>query len=207
MLAKAGGLPLTWLANLIDQPLACVIADRSIGQLKDLKNKTIGYSSGTVDSIVLATMLKNNGMTLKDVNLLNVHYNLNQALLSQRVAAVSGAMRNVELMELMEQGLPVNAFYPEQYGVPSYAELIFVVRPEAVQSPALQAFVAAITEAISYLKAHPQESWLLLIKHHAELNTPTNHKIFQVTIPYFSHRPDYFDFKQNERLAKFLSVA
>lgn len=202
LLAQTQGLPLVWIANLIDQPLACVIADSSITQLKDLNNKTIGYSSGAVDSIVLATILKNSGMALKDVHLINVHYNLNQALLSHRVEAVSGAMRNVELIELKAQGLAVNAFYPEQQGVPPYAELIFVAHQAT--TPALKAFVAALKEAIVYLKAHPTDSWQLLIKHHAELNTPINQQIFQVTIPYFTDHADYFDSKQNERLAKFL---
>ena len=200
------GLPVVWIGNLIDRPLACVIVDpaQGIQQLADLRGHTIGYSSGAVDSLVLGAMLRYQGLSLTSVNLLNVHYNLTQALLTHRVAAVSGAMRNVEFIELQAQGFPAKAFYPEQNGVPPYAELIFVARNS--QEARMIAFVKAIKEAIVYLKAEPDQAWALLIKHHPELDTPTNLKIYHATIPYFTDQPAYFDQAQNTRLAKFLNV-
>jgi len=208
VMQKSQGLPLVWIGNLIDQPLACVIADggQGVKLLSDLNHKTIGYSSGAVDSLVLARMLAFHGISLKTVNLLNVHYNLNQALLTHRVAGVSGAMRNVELIELKALGFPAKAFYPEQNGVPPYAELIFVAEAQKAQAPRMKAFMASITDAIIFLKAHPDAAWQLLIKHHPELDTPTNFKIFQATIPYFADRPSHFDQAQNDRLTQFLTA-
>lgn len=209
LMRQAQGLPLVWLGNLIDRPLACVIADGSQGiqQLTDLKQRTIGYSSGEVDSLVLGRMLSWHGLPLKSVTLLNVHYNLNQALLTHRVAAVSGAMRNVELIELTALGFNAVAFYPEQNGVPPYAELIFVTTAAKAKTPPLQAFMAAISDAIAYTKAHPDLAWQAVIAHYPALNTPMNAKIFQATLPYFADHPRAFDSAQNERLKQFLLSA
>ncbi len=208
LLMQARGLPVRWIGTLIDQPLACIIADKSQGiqQLSDLHHKTIGYSSGAVDSLMLKAMLTYHHLPLDSVQLFNVHYNLTPALLAHRVAAISGAMRNVELVELQQQHFPVSVFYPEQNGVPPYAELIFVAKNTLAPTPAVHAFMVSIQEAIIELKAHPDASWQVIINHHPELNTLTNRRIYQVTVPYFSNRPAYFDRAQNARLAKFLNI-
>lgn len=209
LIQRSRGLALQWRANLIDQPLACVVADRSqnIRQLSDLKGKTIGNGSGAVTRVLLTTMLQYHGVSLSQVQLLNVHYNLSQALLSHRVAAISGAMRNVELVELQQLGFPTMAFYPEDNGVPRYAELIFVGREKTSYDRRMVAFVTALREAIAYVKTQPSDAWQLFIRHHPELNTPTNHTIWQATLPYFADRPDHFDSVQNAKLAAFLHVA
>lgn len=208
LVSRAHGLPLVWQANVIAQPLACVLVDSSQGihQLSDLRHKTIAYSSGAIDSVLLATMLHYHGVLLKDVQLLNVHYNLTQALLTHRVAAITGAMRNVEPIELKHQGMVTQAFYPEQNGVPPYAELIIVSRADHAKDPRFTAFVDALQEALLYIKAHPAESWRVFVKAHPELNTPTNAEIWQATYPYFTVQARHFDEAQNQRLLQFLQL-
>ena len=65
-------------------------------------------------------------MSLSDVTLINVQMNLDQALLSGRVKAVSGVMRNVEPVQLAMIGHPTRCFKPEDYGMPTYDELILI---------------------------------------------------------------------------------
>lgn len=206
LMQRAQGLDVAWLATLVDQPLACLISEDSIQRLSDLRHKTIGHSGGAVDSLVLKTMLQFHGVDFKDVSLLNIHYNLTQALLAHRVDAVSGAMRNVEWVELQQQGFTGHVFYPEQHGVPPYAELILVAKSQRVQEPALQALVAALKEAIALVKKQPEQSWQFFIRDRPELNTTINHRIWQVTMAYFTDRPEYFDTARNERLQAFLQV-
>lgn len=208
LVSRARGLPLVWQANLIAQPLACVLVDPSQGihQLGDLRHQTIAYSSGAIDSVLLATMLQYHGVALKEVQLLNVHYNLTQALLTHRVAAITGAMRNVEPIELKHQGMVTQAFYPEQNGVPPYAELIIVSRASQAKDPRFTAFVDALQEALLYIKAHPAESWRVFVKTHPELDTPTNAEIWQATYPYFTEQARHFDTAQNQRLLQFLQL-
>ncbi len=118
------GLPLVRIATVIATPLNCLIVngDSSIQQLSDLKGKRIGYSDDVVDKAMLTTLLKQAGLTLSQVQLINVHYALTQALLAHRVDAITGVGRNFELLQMTLAGHPGRAFYPEEYGMPIYDE-------------------------------------------------------------------------------------
>ena len=122
------GLPLIRIGTLIDKPLNCLVVlnDSGIKTLADLKGKDIGSTNGGLSSIMLKVMLAKQGLGEKDVNTINVKYNLTQALLSHKVDAVTGMMRNFEVPMLEQTGHKVSAFFPEEYGIPNYSELIFI---------------------------------------------------------------------------------
>ena len=124
ILQQQAGLPLTQVGTLVATPLntLVVLKDGPIKSIKDLKGKTIGSSITGADNIMLKAMLASAGMTMEDVTLVNVHYDLTQALLTKKVDAVSGIFRNYELLQLALAGHPGRAFYPEEYGIPPYSE-------------------------------------------------------------------------------------
>lgn len=200
------GLPLIRIATLIDNPLNClaVSADSNIKKIADLKGKTIGYSSGAVDKATLNIMLEKNGLTINDIKLINVRYNLTQALLSGKVDAVTGIMRNFELIEMELVGKPARAFYVEENGMPSYDELVIVANHNHLHDSRLPKFVNALQQGAQYLKAHPENSWLQFAKNHPELNNELNHQAWAATIPYFSVAPANYDPVRYEKLALFL---
>lgn len=200
------GLPLVRFGVLIGTPLDCLVALKSgnIQRIEDLKGKMIGYS-GETDKTMLAAMLQSHGMTLKEVQLINVHYDLVQALLSGRIAAFYGGMRNVEPIELEQLGRPVQVFYPEQYGAPSYEELIFLTHRDASHDPRLTPFLRGLQKSVDYLIAHPQESWAAVIKKYPELDNPVNKASWLATIPYFSKNPAAaLDENRYRRFAEFM---
>ena len=175
------GLPLVQVGTLIAQPLNClaVLKESSIHDLRDLKGKRIGYSNGAEDTAMLLTMLKHAGLSEHDVTLINVHYSLVQALLSKQVDAVTGFMRNVEPIELAQLGHPARLFYPENNGIPSYSELIFVTNKDKQHDPRIKSFLTALTQGTQYLLKHPDQSWRLFAKTHPELNNSTNKTIWK----------------------------
>jgi len=122
------GIPLVHFATLIDTPLNCVVtlADSKINSIKDLKGKKIGYSASDIDELIFSTMLKSSGLSLKDVKLINVRLNLTQALLSKKIDAFLGGMRNFEPIAIELEGKVAKTFYPEKHGFPVYDELILV---------------------------------------------------------------------------------
>lgn len=200
------GLPLVRFGVLIGTPLDCIVALKSgkIQRIEDLKGKIIGYS-GETDKAMLTVMLQSHGMTLRDVQLINVHYDLLQALLSGRIAAFSGGMRNVEPIELEQLGRPAQVFYPEQHGAPPYEELIFVTHRDVSHDPRLTSFLRGVQKSVDYLIAHPQESWAAVIKKHPELDNPVNKASWLATIPYFSKNPAAaLDESRSRRFAEFM---
>jgi putative hydroxymethylpyrimidine transport system substrate-binding protein len=189
------GLPLIRIGTLIDKPLNClvVLKNSSIHSIHDLKNKKIGYSTGGMNSTTLNVMLEHNGLDINEVEKINVHYDLTQALLSKKVDAVTGMMRNFELIQMELAGHPGLAFFPEQNGIPSYSELIFVTAKNHLKDPRLPLFLAALKKSTDYLKKHPEEMWLAFSKSHPELNNALNKRAWFMTIPDFADHPEKFD--------------
>jgi putative hydroxymethylpyrimidine transport system substrate-binding protein len=198
------GLPLVWVATLVGQPLMVIIANEKIKNLSALRGVSIGYSSGGTQKLLLQTVLRQSQLANHDVVLLNLHYNLLQALVSGRVMAITGAMRNVEPIELDQKHVPYHLFYLEDYGVPSFSELIFVTRADLKNDVRFKKFVIALQQAIVYLKARPEETWQAFAKENPSLNDATNHKIWLATAHYFDDTPGFFDQAQFEQFMKFL---
>lgn len=200
------GLPLVRVATLIDKPLACmaVKANNGINSLKDLKGKTIGYSAGGVDIAMLHVMLGANGLKTSDVKLVNVNYDLTQALLSGRVDAITSIFRNFELIEMRLAGFHAKAFYTEDNGVPPLDELIIVANRNELNDPRLPRFVKALQQGEDYLQQHPQQSWQQFAKNHPELNNELNHQAWNATLPTFANEPGALDSKKYDQFAQFM---
>lgn len=189
------GLPLVRVATLIDKPLSClaVLDNSSIHAIHDLKGKRIGYSGSGMTSVTVNTMLENNHVDKKNIEMINVHYDLTQALLSKKVDAVTGIMRTFEMIQLELAGHPARIFLPEKNGVPTYNELILVINKKMIHDKRFPKFVAALQKGVDYLQKHPDESWALFVKSHPELNDRLNRRAWFATLPYFSKTPAEFN--------------
>ncbi|MEM1360907.1 MAG: ABC transporter substrate-binding protein, partial [Pseudomonadota bacterium] len=127
-LQVAEGLPLVRVGTLVATPLSCllVLADGPIKDISDLKGGKIGYSVAGVEEAVLGAILRAHGLSLDDIELVNVNWSLSPSLLSGQVDAVIGAYRNFELNQMEIDGVPGRCFYVEEEGLPTYDELIYV---------------------------------------------------------------------------------
>jgi len=204
----AEGLPLVRVGALFPENLnaVAVLKSSSIKTLQDLKGKTVAMSAGDADKAILSAMLKQVGVNPNDVSFINVNYNLVQALLSHRVDAVTGIMRNVEPIEMAIAGQPARLFYPEDYGVPPSDSAIWVVSRNEVSKTWVNKFLKAIEEGTLYLQKHPEAMWKAFSKTHPELNTEFNYRSWMVTYPLFSKNPGGYNARQYENYAKFLKA-
>ncbi len=200
------GLPLVRIATLISTPLnsVVVLADGPIKSIKDLKGQKVGFSVAGTEEAILGTILAKHGLSLKDVEMVNVNFALTPALLTGRVAAVTGAYRNFELNQLALEGKPGRAFYVEEEGVPVYDELIVVANKDKLGDPRLRRFVAALERGVLFLINNPEESWKLFIARHKDLDDELNRRAWRDTLPRFDKRPAAMDNGRYERFAKFL---
>lgn len=200
------GLPLTRIGTLAETPLnALVVLKKSnIRSLADLKGKTVGFSVGGFEDAVLGEMLKTKGLTLKDVNLVNINFALSPSLITGKVDAVIGAFRNFELNQLDIEGHPGLAFFPEENGVPVYDELILVAKNDRVDDPRFPVFLDVIENATLFLTNHPDEAWELFVKAHPDLNNELNKRAWRDTLPRLAKRPSALDTRRYERFGKFM---
>jgi len=201
------GLPLTRIATLVATPLNAlvVLADGPIKSIADLRGKTIGYSVGGFETILLKVMLEKEGLTLDDVKLVNVNFSLSPSLFTGQTDAVIGAFRNFELNQMDIEGRPGRAFFVEEYGVPAYDELILVAAANNLSDPRLRPFVDALEEGVQYLVNHPEESWKLFVSgDRASLDDELNRRAWKDTLPRFALRPGALDKNRYTRFAQFL---
>ncbi len=203
----AAGLPLARIATLVATPLSSlvVLADGPVRSIADLKGRTVGYSVGGFEDAILGAMLAKYGLTLDDVTLVNVNFNLSPALISGKVDAVIGAYRNFELNQLDLLKRPGRAFHVEEEDVPAYDELIVVAHRDKLSDPRLRRFVAAIERGVQYLVNHPGESWKLFIKGREKmLDNELNRRAWRDTLARFALRPAAVDRGRYRRFAAFL---
>jgi len=202
----ARGLPLARIGTLIATPLntLLVLDDSPIRSVADLKGKSVGFSVGGFEDALLAAMLARHGLSVADIELINVNFSLSPALLSGQVDAVIGAFRNFELNQLEIEGYKGRAFYVEEEGVPAYDELILVAHRGRLEDPRIDAFLSAIERAVQYLVNHPEESWGLFVRHRKDLDDELNRRAWRDTLPRFALRPRALDHARYAAFAEFL---
>lgn len=203
------GLPLVRFGTLIETPLNTLIAlkDGPIKSLADLKGRKIGYSVSGFEDAMLGQFLKTAGLTIDDVELINVNFALSASLLAGQVDAVVGGYRNFELNQMKIEGHEGVAFYPEENGMPAYDELIYVTRKDLVADKRLPQFLAAVEEATIYLTNHPDDAWALFVKAYPDLDDDLNRRAWADTLPRFAKRPAALDAGRYARFSQFMKDA
>lgn len=104
IVGKAGGLNTRILAatGIRGNTYLAVPADSSIASIKDLKGRRIGLFKGTNTQLAVAKILKDNGLTEKDVRFLNMdNATIRAALVTKDI---EGAFGSNDLLSLRDQG-------------------------------------------------------------------------------------------------------
>ncbi len=200
------GLPLKRVGTLVATPLNCllVLEDGPIKTPADLKGKKIGFSVAGVEEAVLGAVLGNHGVSVEDIELINVNFSLSPSLMSGQVDAVIGAYRNFELNQMDIEGEPGTCFYIEEEGVPSYDELIYVANPETMDADKVERFLAATEKATQFIVNNPEKSWEIFSGTSPELQDELNARAWVDTLPRFALRPAGFDAGRYARFESFL---
>ncbi len=180
------GVEIEWVGTIVDSPLNSMVVagDGPIQSMADLEGQRIGYSVEGFQTVLVDTMLGTAGLSLDDVQLINVNFALSPSIYAGQVVAAIGAFRNFELNQMELDGEPGRVFLPEDFGVPSYAELIFVANAENANSEATAAFLAAVEKGAQAIAADPIGTFDLFIQgREALLDTPLNRKAWEDTAP------------------------
>ncbi|MGE7369029.1 ABC transporter substrate-binding protein [Neorhizobium sp. NPDC001467] len=208
-LDHAAGLPLKRVGTLVETPLntVTVLANGPIRSLKDLRGKKIGFSVSGFEDAMLKRMLEGEGLSLEDVELINVNFALSPSLIGGKVDATLGGFRNFELTQMRLEGHEGRSFFPEEHGVPVYDELIFVTRDALVADPRLPRFLEAVEKAAIFLTNHPEESWKLFVAAYPNLDDALNRQAFTDTLPRFAKRPAALDRGRYQRFGEFIQTS
>jgi putative hydroxymethylpyrimidine transport system substrate-binding protein len=205
-LQVAEGLPLKRVGTLIASPLNCLMVkdDGPVKTIADLKGRKVGYSVAGVEEAQMRAVLSRHGLTMDDIEMVNVNWSLAPSVMSGQVDAVIGAYRNVELHQMEIEGVKGRCFFIEEEGMPSYDELIYVANPELMDRAKVARFLAATERATQYIVNHPQESFEIYAGTAPELNDELNKRSWADTIRRFALRPAALDHGRYARFEEFL---
>jgi putative hydroxymethylpyrimidine transport system substrate-binding protein len=160
-IARRRGLPLVGVAPIVDRPLASVIAaDRhAVRTPADLAGRTVGVTGLPSDNAVLDAILRAGGVPPGDVRRETIGFGAIPALASGRVDAAT-AFWNDEGVTLERRGVPIRVFRVDDYGSPSYPELVLATteRIERSRRGMARGVVRATRRGYAVAAAHPRRA-------------------------------------------------
>ncbi len=207
LIAREQGIPVVSIMALVQHPLNSVMALKKSGisQPKDLAGKTVGWPGIPDNEPLLDTMLKSQGLSLDDVELVNVGFDLVPALISEKVDAIVGAYWVHESISATNQGFELNIMRMEQHGVPDFYELVLVTTEDKIsQDPDLvQRFVRGVMRGYQDAIADPQAAVDLLKRLRPEVDLDIEKPGVDLLAPLWSSETGEFGSQEEVRWTNF----
>jgi putative hydroxymethylpyrimidine transport system substrate-binding protein len=189
LLARDKGLKVVSIGALIQRPLTSIMALPKAGvrSVADLEGKTVGTAGIPYQSAYLKTILAKAGIDPSTVKEVNVGFNLIPAMLSKKVDATLGAFWNVEGVQLQRAKRDPVIIPVDQAGVPTYDELVLVVREQDARhrGPYLRAFLRALAEGQQALRDDPEQGVKALLDANPDLDPGDTLAEVKATLPAF----------------------
>ncbi len=187
LLARDAGLKLVSIGALVQRPLTSIIAlpDKHITSVADLAGKRVGTAGIAYQAAELRTALQHAGVDPSSVHETNVGFNLIPAMLSGQVDATLGGFWNYEAIQLRLAHKHPVVIPVDQAGVPSYNELVLVVREDEARRRGqdLRAFLQALTQGEREVRANPAAAAATLIRANPSLEEKLQLESIRQTLP------------------------
>ena len=155
-LARRRGIDIVAVGELVNRPLAALVAQPQITRPRDLEGRTIGVSGLPSDPAFVRAIIAHDGGDARKLREVTIGFAAVSALLTRRVAAVP-AFWNAEGVALKRRGLAVREFRIDDYGAPAYPEVVLVTARSTLRAhrDRVRATVRAIARGIDEVRAHP----------------------------------------------------
>jgi ABC-type nitrate/sulfonate/bicarbonate transport system substrate-binding protein len=188
-IADEQGHQLVGIMALEQRPLASVIAQPRFKNPRQLDGQTIGVTGDPSDLAVLRSVVAGAGGKPASLKTITIGYNAVPDLISGRVAAAT-AFWNDEGVQLSRQRPPFNIFRVEDFGAPSYPELIVcATASELRREPSLaRGLVRTLTAGYTYVLKHPAAGRRYLESQVTGLSKPAVSQQLTAELPAFLPR-------------------
>src|SRR5437764_7167454 len=122
-LAAEKGADIVGVGELVDRPLASVIAQSSVARPRDLEGRRVGVTGLPSAIAVLKSMVNADGGNYSRVRTITIGFSAVPDLVAKQVAAAT-AFRHAEGLTLNQRGAPVQGLRPASSRAPHYPELV-----------------------------------------------------------------------------------
>jgi putative hydroxymethylpyrimidine transport system substrate-binding protein len=187
LLARDAGLQVVSIGALVQRPLTSIIAPASahVTSVAALAGKKVGTAGIPYQAAELRAALRHAGVSPASVKEVNVGFNLVPAMLSHEVAATLGGFWNYEGIQLQLRHQHPTVIPIDQAGVPTYDELVVVVRSEEAHHDGvdLRAFLQALTRGERAVRAEPRAAAKLVMAANPSLEEKLQVESIERTLP------------------------
>lgn len=155
-IARAKGQDIVGILPIVERPLAAVIAQPQITNPRQLDGRTVGVTGAPSDTAVLDSIVAGAGGRPSGVHTITIGYNAVSDLLAGRVAAAT-AFWNDEGVTLNQRRPGFHDFRVEDYGAPSYPELVVCATAQSLRAHPTRAqdVVTALVHGYDTAIAYP----------------------------------------------------
>lgn len=204
LLARDRGEDLVSIGALVQAPLTAIVSSGgdAVRRPEQLRGQRVATAGLDYQEALLGAVLEEAGVRPADVETADVGFDLLDAAVSERFAAVFGATWNDEAVELRRAGRRPAALRVERLGVPTYAELVFVVRAQDARErgPLLRRFMRAAASGHRLLRKDPDEGTAALLRANRDLNRGATRASVRETLPlFFPDQEDKPEDQERER--------
>jgi putative hydroxymethylpyrimidine transport system substrate-binding protein len=189
LLARNQGLPLVSVAAIVQEPLTSIVSigSKHIKTAAQLRGKRVGDAGIPYQHAYLQTILARAGVPASSVKEINVGSNLVPAMLSGRVDATLGSYWNYEAIQLAQLHKHPNVIHMQDVGVPTYDELVVVVRKNTIVNhpDVVRRFVQALARGYESARRDPQAAVTNLVHGSPGLDPKLQLASVRATLPAF----------------------
>lgn len=191
LLARGQDLEVQSVAALVQHPLNSIMSleTANISRPADLAGKQIGYAGLPSDEALVRAVLEADGLTLDDIELVNVGFGLAAALVSEQVDAVIGAYWVYETFQIEnETGQEVSVLPLTDWGVPDYYELVLVTSDEMVDDApgVIERFVRAVQRGYDAAAEEPDAAIEALLANNADAVEEVENASIELLVPFWT---------------------
>lgn len=203
------GMPLKRSGTLVPQTLEILMIRQEIGDVKNLKDKRIGYSTSNpaFTMSIIEKVLLSQDIKLHEVTLIAFQSGLARALATGVIDAAFTVTNPYETIFMQEYKVDTITYRYQDFGIPEFPQFIFFVHQDNKDAPFIPLFHTCLQEALLEIKKSPREAWQFLCDKYPELDNKLNYRVFLSLLPLFEETPAMFDIEGTQKLLDFISIA
>ncbi len=207
LIARKQGIDVVSIMAMVQHPLNSVMTLEESGIVtpKHLEGKKVGSPGVPSDDALIDSVLKHEGLSIEDVEMVNVGYDLVASLLSNRVDAIIGAYWVHESISANNQGYELNIMKMEENGVPDYYELVIVASESMIaENPdVVQKFVNGVMRGYEDAMSDPLDAVALLKELKPETDLEIENPGVKLLAPLWATETGVFGWQENDRWEDF----
>lgn len=202
-IAQSKGKDVVGVMAIVQTPLAAVLAQPNVARPRDLEGRKVGVTGLPSDDAVLASIVKGDGGDPAKVKKVTVGFNAVQALLSRKVSGAT-AFWNAEGVALKAKRPGIRSFQVDDYGAPSYPELVLATSRETLETnaPVVRATVRALRRGYEAAINDPESAVSALTDAEPSLKRDLTAEELDAVSPSFRAGADYIGQLQPDVLAQ-----